>query len=64
MNDFKSCLEDGKRFTVTDNMLTRKNNVMSRVKMRKKGLNRVFYKFQVEPDGVSCKPLKLNGHFL
>ena len=64
MNDFKSCLEDGKRFTVTDHMLTRKNNAMSRVKMRKKGLNRVFYKFRVESDGVTCKPLQIDGKIL
>ena len=64
MNDFKSCLEDGKRFDINIQSLTRKSNVMSRVSTTKRGLNRVFTKFRLEDDGVSCKPLSLDNNLM
>ena len=61
MDNFKACLEDGTRFDVTIQSLTRKRNVMSRVATTKRGLNRVFCKFRVQADGVSCRPLEIDG---
>ena len=61
MNHFNSCLEDGERFDINIQSLTRKANQMSRVSTTKRGLNRVFTKFRVEDDGVTCKPLTLDN---
>ena len=64
MEDFKSCLEEGKRFMVTTQSLTMKDNVMSRVSTTKNGLNRIFTKFRTEDDGITCKPLTVNNEYL
>ena len=57
---FKSCLEKGESFYVNLQSLTRKDNHMSRVAIRKRGISRVFTKFPIENDGVTCGPLKIN----
>ena len=62
--DFKSCLEKGTSFHVDIQTLTRKNNQMSRVSVHKRGLSRVFTKFPIEDDGVTCGPLRKNGTLL
>ena len=64
MNDFKSCLETGRKFIVTTQSLTMKNNVMSRVSTTKNGLNRIFTKFRTEDDGITCKPLTVNNTYM
>ena len=64
MKDFKSCLEDGKAFRVNIQTLTKRGNQMSRVNTYKKGLNRVFTKFRVADDGITCTPLKKDGVLL
>ena len=45
-------------------MLTKKNKVMSRVKQQKSGLSRIFYKFPISDDGITCSPLKENDKYL
>ena len=64
MDDFKSCLEDGKRFMVTTQTLQMKDHQMSRVSTTKNGLNRVFTKFRVSDDGITCSPLTVDNQYL
>ena len=64
LNNFKSCLNGTEKFVVNYQTLTMKQNVMSRVSVEKKGLNRVFTKFRVLDDGISCAPLTLNDTYL
>ena len=58
--NFKASLEKGESFYVDLQTLTRKDNQMSRVTTRKRGISRVFTKFPIENDGVTCGPLKVN----
>ena len=64
LQNFKDCLFEGKQFQVELQTLTKKNNQMSRVKTMKKGLSRIFVKFPVQKDHITCKPLQENGFFL
>ena len=64
IDDFKACLEKGTSFFVDIQTLTRKNNEMSRVSVTKRGLSRIFTKFPVQDDGVTCDPLKINNEIL
>ena len=64
MNDFRSCLETGRKFMVTTQSLTMKDNVMSRVSITKSGLNRFFCKFRLNDDGVTCSPLTVDNKVL
>ena len=64
MDDFRKCLETGRKFIVTTQSLTMKDNVMSRVSTTKNGLNRIFLKFRLHDDGVTCSPLTVNSQFL
>ena len=41
-----------------------KNREMSRITQRKKGLSDIFFKFPLDDDGITCRPLKLNEEFL
>ena len=64
LKDFRDCLHFGKKFNVDLQMLTKKNNQMSRVKQQKSGLSRIFYKFPLADDGITCSPLKENDKYL
>ena len=64
LQNFRDCLYQGKHFEVQLQTLTKKNNQMSRVKTTKKGLNRVFVKFPVHDDFITCAPLQQNGTYL
>ena len=64
MEDFAACLHDGKPFHVELQTLTKKKNMMSRVKTVKKGLNRLFVKFPIAEDGITCSPLFADGRYL
>ena len=59
--NFKASLEKGESFYVDLQSLARKDNQMSRVSTRKRGISRVFTKFPIENDGVTCGPLKFDG---
>ena len=37
---------------------------MARITQMKKGLSDIFVKFRLEDDGITCKPLTLNGQYL
>ena len=50
--------------TVKIHSLGLKNCVMSRHTTTKKMLSSVFYKMQLEDDGITSKPLKINGVYL
>ena len=64
LNDFRNCLKDGTPYNVELQTLTKKNNQMSRVKQVKAGLSRIFYKFPIADDGITCSPLKENDVYL
>ena len=64
LENFKQCLYDGTSFNVELQTLTKKNSQMSRVKTVKKGLSRIFIKFPVESDGITCTPLQKGNLYL
>ena len=64
LNDFRACLNYGKSFNITLQTLTKKRDQMYRVKVEKRGLNRVFVKFPVSSDGITCTPLKQDNEFM
>ena len=41
-----------------------KNREMSRITVQKKGLSDIFFKFPLDDDGITCRPLKLNNEYL
>ena len=41
-----------------------KNREMTRITQCKKGLSDIFFKFPLDDDGITCRPLKLNGEYL
>ena len=61
LENFKKCLYDGESYNVELQSLTKKNNQMSRVKTVKSGLSRIFVKFPVHDDKITCTPLQ-NGN--
>ena len=53
------------RQTVEINSLKRNRaKEMTRTKSEKTCLSDIFFKMQVQPDRISCKPLELNGEIL
>ena len=64
IENFRKSLYDGEAYEVELQTLTRKNNQMSRVKMVKSGLSRVFVKFPVQNDSITCTPLQKENTYL
>ena len=64
LENFRDCLYHGKPFEVDLQTLTKKNNQMSRVKTTKKGLSRIFVKFPVENDAITCTALQKDNIYL
>lgn len=64
IDDFAKCLDDGTPLMVDVHTLQMKRSRMSRVKITKKGLNRVFVKFPVSDDSITCTPLMKDNQYL
>ena len=64
IDDFRACLHSGQSFDVALQTLTKKKNQMSRVKVTKKGLSRVFVKFRTQKDKITCAPLLENNKYM
>ena len=41
-----------------------RNQEMTRITQLKSGLSDIFVKFHLEDDGITCKPIKINGKYL
>ena len=37
---------------------------MTRITQIKSGLSDIFVKFHLEDDGITCRPIKINGEYL
>ena len=64
LDHFRNILQDGTPYNVEIQTLTKKNNQMCRVKTVKSGLCRVFVKFPVADDGITCTPLQKENIYL
>ena len=67
MAEFKECLygEDDFVHTVEVNSLrVNKDKRMTRTRLRKMGLTDIHIKLGVQPDKISCEPLKINEKFI
>ena len=64
LENFRQRLYDGTPFYVELQTLTRRNNVMSRVKTTKNSLCRTFVKFPVHSDAITCTPLQKGNIYL
>ena len=51
-------------FVTLRSLRLNKNREMSRITQIKKGLSDIFFKFPLENDAITCKPLTLNGKYL
>ena len=41
-----------------------RNQEMTRITQIKSGLSDIFWKFHLEDDGITCRPIKINGQYL
>ena len=41
-----------------------RNLEMARITQIKSGLSDIFVKFHLEDDGITCRPIKINGQYL
>ena len=41
-----------------------RNQEMTRITQIKSGLSDIFVKFHLDDDGITCRPLKINGQYL
>ena len=64
LSNFKECLYKGTPYRVEFQTLRKKDNQMSRVKQSRSGLSRIFVKFPVAEDGITCSPLQEDGVYL
>ena len=64
LDNFRNCLNEGTPYSVELQTLTKKNNKMSRVKQVKSGLSRIFVKFRVADDGITCTPLQQDDKYV
>ena len=64
LDNFRNCLKDGTPYNVELQTLTKKNHTMSRVKQTKSGLSRLFVKFRLADDGISCSPLQQDDKYV
>ena len=51
-------------FVTLRSLRLNKNREMARITQIKKGLSDIFFKFRLENDAITCKPLTLNGKYL
>lgn len=67
MNEFKECLYGSGDFihTVEVNSLRLdKDKRMTRTRLRKRGLTDIHIKLGVQPDKITCEPLRKNDNYL
>ena len=51
-------------FVTLRSLRLNKNREMARITQIKKGLSDIFFKFRLENDAITCKPLTLNDQYL
>ena len=60
----ETLLTNNSHFVTLRSLRLNKNREMSRITQRKKGLSDIFFKFPLDDDGITCRPLKLNDEYL
>ena len=60
----KALFTNNSHFVTLRSLRLNKNREMTRITQQKKGLSDIFFKFRLENDGITCKPLTLNGKYL
>ena len=64
MDQYEQALFTTNRHRVTVNSLRVCNGKMARTSQNKLGLSDIFVKYRVMDDGITCKPLSVNGKIL
>ena len=60
----ETLLTNNSHYVTLRSLRLNKNREMSRITQRKKGLSDIFFKFPLDDDGITCRPLKLNDEYL
>ena len=65
LEHYLACLYENEPFIVKNRgFKCNRDRQMIYYELPKEGLNGIFLKFQLEPDLITCKPLKINGEYL
>ena len=65
LEHYLACLYKNESFIVTNRgFKCNRERQMIYYEMPKEGLNPIFLKFRLEPDLITCKPLKINDEYM